>query len=85
MKQITQLFQCQHHHICPLPNYVLRMIMHITASTIWTTKSIDSVINTYQPLVFHKFDYNNNFAQYLKKFDVNNRDCFQAYKHVVII
>jgi hypothetical protein len=61
------------------------MIMHITASTIWTTKSIDSVINTYQPLVFHKFDYNNNFAQYLKKFDVNNRDCFQAYKHVVII
>jgi hypothetical protein len=57
----------------------------MTTSTIWTTKSIDSVINTYQPLVFHKFDYNSNFAQYLKLVDVNNRDFFQAYKHVVII
>jgi hypothetical protein len=56
----------------------------MVASTIWTTKSIDSVINTYQPLVFHKFDHNSSFAQYLKFVDVNNRDCFQAYKHVVI-
>jgi hypothetical protein len=55
------------------------------ASTIWTIKSIDSVIKIYQSLVFHKRECNNIFAQYLKFVDVNNRDCFQACKHVVII
>ncbi len=52
------------------------------ASTIWTIKSIDSVIKIYQSLVFHKCECNNIFAQFV---DVNNRDCFQACKHVVII
>jgi hypothetical protein len=56
----------------------------MSGSTIWTTKSIDSAINIYQPLIFHKFDYNSSFAQYLKFVDVNSRDFFQAYKHVVV-
>jgi len=55
------------------------------ASTSWTIKSIDNVIKIYQSLVFHKCDCHNIFAQYLKFVDVNNRDCFQACKHVVII
>lgn len=56
------------------------------ASTSWTIKSIDNAIKIYQCLVFHKCDCNNIFAQYLKIVDdVNNRDCFQACKHVVII
>ncbi len=54
-------------------------------STIWTIKFIDSVIKIYQSLVFHKCECNNIFAQYLKIVGVNNRDCFQACKHVVII
>jgi hypothetical protein len=55
------------------------------ASTSWTIKSIDNVIKIYQSLIFHKCGWNNIFPQYSKFVDVNNRDCFQACKHVVII
>ncbi len=72
------------HHIYPLPNYVLHIIIYMIASMIWTIKSIDSVIKIYQSLAFHKCECNNIFAQYWKFVDVNNRDCFQACKHVII-